>query len=99
MNTTQKIINLINYKINEVKKWPDMDKTNDDLFAPKNNKDLIINFFGFILDHLPESELEKRILAFDFDKTSDPEKMWRAYNDPKSPVRNRMILLSHGLTD
>lgn len=66
-----------------------------DLFAPKNDREYIINFFEDVLKHLHNPKFANRVfMAY---KEMDCTTAWRTLNAGGHPVRDGLILLGIGL--
>jgi len=61
-----------------------------DLFAPRTNKRIMLNFFNRIFSLLPDAELEQRMQ--DIDRYGSVEELFRHFNGGGHPVRDFLIL-------
>ena len=88
--------------INEVKSLPDTDVASD-LWGKKNDKNTCLYFFTNILNLLSQDEkqgkheLEKRLSVCDL--SGDYYSIYLTINEANHPVRNYLILRSHGLLE
>jgi len=83
------IVNKINEIINNISSLPDSDNS-EDLFEDKNNKSICFHFFNDIKNAIPDNKLETLLSKYNLNENYFT--LYRKLNDPKSPVRNYLII-------
>jgi len=91
--------NMVEHRLDDLiqrtKELPTLPDDPDNLFAPRNNKQLMLIFFNDVKIGLKYSngELQKRLEKEGFNGT--PEEIWKKWNSSNSPVRNYLLLPYH----
>ncbi len=92
----ENIVTKIESIIKKVKSLPDTDDDSDLFQSNRNYKIEMLSFFEDLLKGIKSSELVRnRMIGKNLD--GDPYKIFRDLNEPRSDVRNALILWSNKL--